>query len=444
MAKTIVLLGGHDPQNIANALWAHGTSAMGTRAVPGMLAERASCGVVTLMPQELSNSRRPLVRTGTVKPSVMVAAVAGSPRDVNRLSLQDKTNIPWSFANLQLHNEPLLDAIAAEALASMRVFGQPLSAPMFLWAAWKGSLPDVALHLFDMWSQSDLFSQPEPFGLLLMDNDWWKDVGWELDILDRLHRVLPLRSVQLSIRRMGLAPSAPLASVNFGLQKIGRLVDDVEAAVRPGDPRSILVECERFAKHKGQWLKVAGLDKAKILELGLAHRQLLEHEIAAEFGVFVGYTAVRLAMLTSENSRRSVGVLSLEVSPVHVCVARHMLDLAMLTHVGEVKTGQAKDALPLLGEELSGSSGVGFAFMDHRGTIFHQDFALLESYALFATGARFVADNTLNPGSPIFLWDRAQCAPRETTAYSLTEFLADHEDWTAITDRDRESLLPHQ
>merc|ERR1712050_758446 len=154
----------------------------------------------------------------------------------------------------------------------------------------------------------------------------------------------------------------------------------------------------------GQWLKVAGLEKAQILESGFKARPPITHELIAEFGAYVGYTAVRLSHMIRP-SRAHVGVMSFEVNPVHVCVARHMLDLGEVAHVGEVKAGQAKDALPRLNEEV-GSRSIGYSFMDHRGTIFHQDFSLLERYNLFGRRARFVTDNTLNPGAPVFLWER--------------------------------------
>jgi len=154
----------------------------------------------------------------------------------------------------------------------------------------------------------------------------------------------------------------------------------------------------------------------------------------------VGYTAVRLGGLLAGGAvrRRSLAAVSLEVSPVHVCVARHVLDLAWLAHAVEVKAGQAKDVLGRCGEEHGGRC-TGFAFMDHRGTIFHQDFGLLERCGLAAGKVRLVADNTLNPGSPVFLWEEVLRQGRTcigATPWALTEFLSEHEDWTAVVDRD--------
>lgn len=301
------------------------------------------------------------------------------------------------------------------------------------------SIPDIGLELFDLWSSEEHLLQPESFGLWLMDNDWWKDVGWELDILVRLHVIAPIRSVYVASSKLGVRPSLPMQANHPALQKVANLVDAVESTAKVGDPQGVLDECEHFAKYKGQWLKVAGLEKAEIIEASFQPPSMSAAQFVVEFGVFVGYTAVRLSSMVGR-VRRHMGVASLEVSPVHVCVARHIIDIAELAHIGEVKAGQAKDVLPRVGEEL-GLLGMIFAFMDHRGTIFHQDYTLVEKDSFFAPGARFVTDNTLNPGSPVFLWERGKrhghgcAAPTQTRAWSITEFMSDHEDWMAVSCR---------
>ena len=45
----------------------------------------------------------------------------------------------------------------------------------------------------------------------------------------------------------------------------------------------------------GKWLKVAGDDKASILEHSIDSRPMTEHKTMAEFGAFIGYTATRMA-----------------------------------------------------------------------------------------------------------------------------------------------------
>jgi predicted O-methyltransferase YrrM len=307
---------------------------------------------------------------------------------------------------------------------------------MLLWTLWRLSDPSLCGHFFEIWSSEYVFFQPEPFGLMLMDNEWWKDVGWELDVLSRLHEVLPIHSVHRATRRLGSCQSLQTTPAHHSLQKVARLIDEVESEVTHGQPQAILLSCENFAKFKGQWLKVAGLEKAEILQQGLKSRPLSENEFMTEFGVYVGYTAVRLADLVAAHGFGRV--VSLEVNPVHVCIARHLLDLGELAQVAEVKPGQAKDVLACVCEEHAEQS-VGFSFMDHRGTIFHQDFRLLEKLAMPSRRSRFISDNTLNPGAPVFLWSRLHSSERPrilTVQWSLTEFLSDHEDWTAVSDMD--------
>lgn len=123
---------------------------------------------------------------------------------------------------------------------------------------------------------------------------------------------------------------------------------------------------------------------------------------------------------------------SLEVDPVHQVLARRMLDLCGLACRGEVWGGQVRDTLPRLPEEL-GARACAFAFADHRGTRFHEDFAWLARVAAPGAGLQAVADNVLNPGGPIFAW--ALRSARRATAWSLPEFMSsDKEDWMAVSD----------
>merc|ERR1719195_1309749 len=117
-----------------------------------------------------------------------------------------------------------------------------------------------------------------------------------------------------------------------------------------------------------------------------------------------------------------------------------MLDFAHLAGAGEVRPGLVRDALPVVLEE-AGQRSLSFVFMDHRGTIFHHDAGLLEKHLLQAAHSNLLADNTLNPGSPVLLWERCVHLARGAEAvgsrgtfvpYALTEFLADHEDWTSV------------
>lgn len=315
---------------------------------------------------------------------------------------------------------------------------------MALWAFWRHSARGAMDAVLRAWCGSGEVLQVEPFGLLLMDGHWSKDAALEVGVLLKLLQVAPVESVRRAVPHVICAAGHGMVAQHPGLSKIARLLAEVGAVAASGPPAAVLVACEAFARHKGQWLKVAGDEKAEILGSCFRSHPPALSEAILEFGAFVGYTAVRLCDALG-SQRGSCGLVSLEVSPVHVCVARHLLDLALLSHRAEVRAGQAKDVLPHTTEEL-GALACGFAFMDHRGTIFHQDFALLEALGLFSPSPCFIADNALNPGSPVFLWRRAVCHDTPsigrgegwaTEAWSLTEFSTAHEDWMSVTRRPR-------
>mmetsp|Transcript_89963 Transcript_89963/g.290678 ORF Transcript_89963/g.290678 Transcript_89963/m.290678 type:complete len:525 (+) Transcript_89963:1041-2615(+) len=440
-AQSLPLIGELDVQNISNTVWSFAALAMGAAPFLAAMSAAAHRRLAEFGPQELSNTAWSLARLAVVDEPLMYAISSAALSRMLELSVQDLTNIPWAFASMQVRDEPLMNALSAGARSNIAAFGQPTSAAMALWTLWRSSHSDLAAELFDIWSSMDVFQEAEPFGLLLMDNDWWKDAGWELDILDRLHRVLPVRSVYLSMSKLGHFATMPSQACHPSLRKVANLVDAVVAAVSAGSggdaAAAVLAECEHFAQFKGQWLKVAGREKGDLLQRAWSARPLAASEWALEFGAFVGYTAVRLGrkLQNGRDGWSGCGIVSLEVSPVHVCIARHLIDIAELSDVNEVKAGQAKDVLPRVCEE-AGVRCCAFGFMDHRGTIFHQDFSLVEGHSVFAVEPHFVTDNTLNPGAPVFLWQRVAGADSGgwiTTPFALTEFLSFHEDWTALT-----------
>merc|ERR1719236_88672 len=95
-------------------------------------------------------------------------------------------------------------------------------------------------------------------------------------------------------------------------------------------------------------------------------------------------------------------VVGLEVEPVHVCVARWMVDMACLSRVVEVWAGIAHDVCLRVADEFGGYS-TRMIFMDHRGTKFHEDLQQLEDLKLLAPAAAILADNTLKPAAPHFV-----------------------------------------
>jgi len=204
--------------------------------------------------------------------------------------------------------------------------------------------------------------------------------------------------------------------------KVVHLIDFIAAADAVGGA-AVVEACEVFASGGSrQWLKVAGAAKAEIIDRCLDQQP--EDTVVAEFGAFVGYSAVRMA------SQGTGPVMSFESDAIHVLVARHLIVRAQ--QVAEVLPGMAHDVMPRLVEDW-GTGGTGFAFMDHRGTRFHAELRQLEALGAQRPGSQVLCDNTLKPGAPVLLWNLLF---RHTAlSVSLPEFQAEEcEDWMTATD----------
>jgi len=212
----------------------------------------------------------------------------------------------------------------------------------------------------------------------------------------------------------------------------------------------VLKEIDKFSQGLGKWLKVAGDDKSEILQHSINSRPMTEFRTMVEFGAFVGYTACRMGRCVElayqrgyedgtilfEDSRLqgSNRITTMEIDPIHACIARHVLDIARLSHVVEVWIGQVKDLIPRLGEE-HGCTSLNMVFMDQRGTTFHDDLSQLEELRLMFPGCRLVADNTVKPGAPVYCWHTTVSETYSTTNYTLHEFLESSiEDWQVVCD----------
>merc|ERR1711972_528166 len=123
----------------------------------------------------------------------------------------------------------------------------------------------------------------------------------------------------------------PLQSENdigawYRYQKLGLLVDFVEATAEQGNPQSVLLSIEGFVKDAHhRWLKIAGGPKAEVVDAAVLARPLADHEVGVEMGCFVGYTAVRLGWRLGSKglwgASVRLGVLSTELEVVHICIA---------------------------------------------------------------------------------------------------------------------------
>jgi len=224
------------------------------------------------------------------------------------------------------------------------------------------------------------------------------------------------------------------------------LVQHVEAVVSrgPSVAAAVLEAVVDFSLRRfNHWLKVAADLKGGLLDCALGHARRVRAAgphgdscARLELGAFVGYSGIRLsgALQGIEPGPRACRVMSLEVEPLHVCVARHLLNFAERAAAAEVRTGQARDLVPLLAGEL-GELGLDLVFMDHRGTRFHEELRAMECQRALCPSMVTVCDNVLHPGAPVFLWEEARPNPvRRATVWSLPEFGGDGciEDWMAF------------
>jgi len=275
-----------------------------------------------------------------------------------------------------------------------------------------------------------------------MDREWAKDAN-HLVHLRHLMAVSDTLRLPGALAGLGVdfARAEQMAHFHAGVRlylhkrynKVLVLAEFIEANLGDGDgPESILASCESFAAgHARQWLKVAGDEKASLVEQGL-ERRLAEpwSDAVVEFGTFVGYTLCRMSWRVAGRSP----IITVESDAVHVLMARHIVGLGRVSLGVDIFTGQAQDVIKRISEEFGGM-GAGFTFMDHRGTRFHEDAASLERLRVVAPGARHLADNVLKPGAPEILWRQIGSAPRgerelPPTSWSLPEFVQEFsEDW---------------
>lgn len=216
-----------------------------------------------------------------------------------------------------------------------------------------------------------------------------------------------------------------------------RLLGHVLARARPADAASVCAAIEEFGlavlAPAGQWLKIAGGPKAKIL--AEAVRDIREEGAVLEVGTYCGFSALTLALALPSRAR----VTTIEADPVHVAIARSLVALAGRSATIEVLTGHSMDVLEHLPQlRRRGGEGVAFdaAFLDQRGARFGCDLEVLERLGLLRESAVVVADNVLKPGAPAFLWHVCRGGAYDTRIVSVREFaMPDTEDWMSVSRR---------
>jgi len=147
-----------------------------------------------------------------------------------------------------------------------------------------------------------------------------------------------------------------------------------------GDPNSVLASLDRFARER-RFLMNVGDEKGLVLDEavdGLAPGARI-----LELGCFCGYSAIRMARRLGAAGR----VVSLEVNPRSVEVARAMCELAGLGGRIEVLHGSASERIP----RLDGTFDL--VFLDHWKDLYRADLERIEAAGLLRPGSVVVADN---------------------------------------------------
>eukprot|EP00439_Symbiodinium_sp_Y106_P003925 s2988_g1.t1 len=193
-----------------------------------------------------------------------------------------------------------------------------------------------------------------------------------------------------------------------------RLLEHLEQTAVRNCPASVIHSLEQFST-ENSWLKVAGGEKAKVLQAVVRPTDRV-----LEIGAYVGYSALRLSLL--QDGRQQVRAI--ESDPLNAAVAQEVLHLAGATESVQLRVGRACDWL------ASGClDPVDVLILDHRGTVYHED--LTSAEPLLNEGARVLADNVLHPGAPMFLL--AVQDRYEVEVHVLQEFgMPEVEDWLLV------------
>mmetsp|Transcript_1392 Transcript_1392/g.3912 ORF Transcript_1392/g.3912 Transcript_1392/m.3912 type:complete len:582 (-) Transcript_1392:34-1779(-) len=462
------------PQELSNTAWSFAARPLQHGPLMDSIAAAARQKMSALSPQDISNTAWAFAKLGVTDLPLLHSLASTAIQRISQFDQQGLSNIFWSCAEIGFQHLPLRDAIASEALrritdfecqglsniawalatlsgtdgplldaisSSFSATGCQVDAQFVLGAAWP--LWRLSRH-GEEWGHfrrcisrrdmPDAFS----FGFLFMLTEWQRDPSrceWLRLIMASSDTLRlpepaaggPLRGYRLSGR---VSPGFQ-AYIDRKYHKLVSVIDFIAASGAVG-AEAIVRACEVIASgSQRQWLKVAGDEKAEVVDMQLGARPAPDRGIVAEFGSFVGYSCTRMAWRSGGQSR----VLSLESDAVHVLVARHVVAEARLSWVVEVVSGMAHDSVRRLADEWGGGS-TALAFMDHRGTRFHVELMHLERLRALAPGAKFLADNTLKPGAPVMLWHFANCPSRHpSVSWSLPEFMTeDCEDWMTASD----------
>lgn len=210
-----------------------------------------------------------------------------------------------------------------------------------------------------------------------------------------------------------------------------QLMAHVFSVAQMGDTCSITGAIERFGSGvlstEGRWLKIASDMKKDVLRMVLDHAPARGHVM--EIGTYCGFSS---SMMANHHPGRLV--MSLEVEPAHMIIARNMIALGGLSHAIECFVGHSKDTIPSLPTSYPVDMPLHLAmiFMDQRGSRYDEDLEGLENLNTLSPGCVVIADNVLKPGSPSFLWTLSKSAFYRANIVGLREFAMPAEDWMSV------------
>eukprot|EP00747_Dinoflagellata_sp_TGD_P096288 gnl/TRDRNA2_/TRDRNA2_166792_c1_seq1.p1 gnl/TRDRNA2_/TRDRNA2_166792_c1~~gnl/TRDRNA2_/TRDRNA2_166792_c1_seq1.p1 ORF type:complete len:406 (+),score=52.68 gnl/TRDRNA2_/TRDRNA2_166792_c1_seq1:23-1219(+) len=381
----------------------------------------------------------------------MEAIAASSLKKLRQFSPQHLTNTAWAFAELFFWHEPLMHAIASEASRRIRElrFGDGHT---LVWSLEKGLPFCQAWSIFERYLEGGLATDVLDVGIFLTSVEAMRSARFERHIWYLIGARTPVRrDVQEIIAGVNFGerdPSAWIGKESPGLagaqvarhgghaqHKLAMLVQHVEAVLHRSErvAAAILEAIVEFSGKKfNYWLKVAADVKATLIDYVVKRSDAAHHRVRVELGAYVGYSSLRLsgAVGPCDDWR----VLSLEVDPLHVCIARHLLNLGERAGFGEVRSGQVRDLIPRIVDEL-GEASLGLVFMDHKGTRFQDEIRIFECQRMPTSQMDIITDNVLHPGAPVYLWEESRPgSARLAAVWSLPEFGGEGciEDWMAF------------
>ena len=430
-----------DPQNPSNSVWP--CAVAWCAPAPSLDAAASECTrkLPHLHPQCPSNSGWGHASAAHLRAPATRAASRARPAKLPGPDLMETGNTAWAPACPRARDDTLFDRLFDDIFAGPEDL-DPQAVHAICCATWALSRGELAWELLERRAEKGLGLDATSYGFLLMHGSWSGHQDREDSVLSALASVAPVSVLRPTVARWmadveRAAPARIVRSPSDGqawyrYQKLGLLVGFVEATLLDASPQAVLTCIESFVSDTHQrWLKIAGGPKADVIDASVRARPLSPFEVGVEMGCFVGYTAVRLGWRLGEPGAEAwgvslrPGVVSTELESVHVCIARHHVDAARLAAAAEVWPGHIPWATPRYVEQFGGG-GVGFTFMDHKGTRFHADLADCKASGVLPPKARLLCDNVLKPGAPEHLW-RHHGAPWEArgaaAVWLLHEFM---------------------